>query len=127
MTQMLRPRGTAAARASDGWRSRFLLLIADPDLDTAGDLAAELDRHRVDVELCASAADALVAAGVLRPDAVLVAAEPGDLTGAEVVRALAGRTDIPVVVGIGDGQGDQAGAALSNGAPPCAPRPHRRP
>ena len=61
----------------------------------------------------------------MRPDAVLVAAEPGDLTGAEVVQVLAKRTTIPVVVGIGDGQGEQAGAALSFGATACIARPYR--
>jgi DNA-binding response OmpR family regulator len=109
----------------DPWRSRFLLLIADPDPDVADKLASQLDRHHVDVEVCLGAADALVAAGTMRPDAVLVAAEPGDLTGAEVVQALAKRTRIPVVVGIGDGQGDQAGAALSSGATACIARPYR--
>ena len=61
----------------------------------------------------------------MRPDAALVAAEPGDLTGAEVVQVLAKRTTIPVVVGIGDGQGEQAGAALSSGATACIARPYR--
>ena len=51
------------------------------------------------------------------------AAEPGDLTAAEVVQVLAKRTTIPVVVGIGDGQGEQAGAALSSGATACIARP----
>lgn len=114
---------THAAR--DRWRSRFLLLIADPEPDVAEGLASQLARHHVDVEVCIGAADALVAAGAMRPDAVLVAAEPGDLTGADVVQALAKRTTIPVLVGIGDGQGDQAGAALSSGATACIARPYR--
>jgi DNA-binding response OmpR family regulator len=111
--------------ARDRWRSRFLLVIADPDPGVADDLAAELARHHVDVEVCIGAADALVAAGAMRPDAVLVAAEPGDLSGAEVVQVLAKRTKISVLVGIGDGQGDQAGAALSSGATACIARPYR--
>jgi DNA-binding response OmpR family regulator len=119
-------RATVPSRAAlDRWRSRFLLVIADPDPDLADGLASELARHHVDVEVCIGAADALVAAGTMRPDAVLVAAEPGDLTGAEVVQVLAKRTEIHVVVGIGDGQGDQAGAALSSGATACIARPYR--
>jgi DNA-binding response OmpR family regulator len=119
-------RATAPSRAApDGWRSRFLLLVADPDPDVADELASQLARHHVDVEICIGAADALVAAGTMRPDAVMVAAEPGDLTGPEVVQALAKRTKIPIVVGIGDGQGDQAGAALSFGATACIARPYR--
>jgi DNA-binding response OmpR family regulator len=119
-------RATVPSRAAwDRWRSRFLLLITDPDPDVADELASELARHHVDVEVCIGAADALVAAGTLRPDAVLVAAESGELTGAEVVQALVKRTKIPVVVGIGDGQGDQAGAALSCGATARVARPYR--
>jgi DNA-binding response OmpR family regulator len=126
---MLEPPSSRAAVVSrdawNGWRSRFLLLLADPDPDVADELASELARHHVDLEVCVGAADALVAAGTLRPDAVLVAAEPGDLTGAEVAQVLAKRTNIPVLVGIGDGQGDQAGAALSSGATACIARPYR--
>ena len=119
-------RATAPSRAApDGWRSRFLLLVAEPDPGVSDELASQLARHHVDVEICTGAADALVAAGTMRPDAVMVAAEPGDLTGAEVVQALAKRTRIPIVVGIGDGQGDQAGAALSSGATACIARPYR--
>jgi DNA-binding response OmpR family regulator len=113
------------AQLSDRWRPRFLLIIADPDVDAEDELVAELVRNHVDVEVCTGAADALVAAGTLRPDAVLVAAEPGDLTSTEVVRVLCKRTEIPVVVGIGDGQGDQAGAALASGAAACVARPYR--
>jgi DNA-binding response OmpR family regulator len=120
-----RPSSTVLPQVSNGWRPRFLLIIADPDLDAEGELVSELVRHHVDVEVCAGAADALVAAGTMRPDAVLVAAEPGDLTSTEVVRVLCKRTEIPVVVGIGDGQGDQAGAALSSGAAACVARPYR--
>jgi DNA-binding response OmpR family regulator len=117
---------TVPSRAArDRWRTRFLLLIADRDPDAAEELAGELARHHVDVEVCIGAADVLVAAGMLRPDAVLVAAEPGELTAAEVVQALAKRSTIPVVVGIGGGQGDQAGAALSSGATACVARPYR--
>ena len=104
--------------ALDRWRSRFLLVIADPDPDVADELASELARHHVDVEVCIGAADALLAAGTMRPDAVLLAAEP-------VVQVLVKRTEIPGVVGIGDGQGDQAGAALSSGATACIARPYR--
>jgi DNA-binding response OmpR family regulator len=56
---------------------------------------------------------------------VLVAAEPGDIGSAEVVQVLCKRTGIPVVVGIGEGQGDHAGAALSSGATACVARPYR--
>ena len=122
---MLRPSSAVVSQVADGWRPRFLLIVADPDLGAVGELVSELTHRHVDVEVCSRVADALVAAGTMRPDAVLVAAEPGDLTSAEVVQVLCRRTEIPVVVGIGDGQGDQADAALSSGATACVARPYR--
>lgn len=109
-------------------RPRFLLVIADPDHDTAATLAAELQRHHVDIELCTDAADALLAAGSLRPDAVLVAAEQrGGISCTEIARVLHKRAGIPVVVGIGDGFGADAAAALAAGATACIARPYRMP
>ena len=116
---------TVLSRPIDGWRPRFLLLIADPGLDAAHTVIAELTRQHVQVELCSTAAEALVAAGTMRPDALLVAAEPGDLPSTEVVRALAKRTDIPVIVGIGTSQGEYAEEALAAGATACVARPYR--
>jgi len=88
-------------------------------------VVSELTRQHVQVELCGTAAEALVAAGTMRPDALLIAAEPGDLSSTEVVRALVKRTDIPVIVGIGDGQGERAEQALAAGATACVARPYR--
>jgi len=114
-------------RTPDQWRPRFLLLIADPTLDATRPLVAELQRQHVDVEVCVTAAEALVAAGTMRPDAVLVAADPGDISCSEFVRALSKWTDIPTVVGIGDCDGGHAGPALSAGAAACIARPYRLP
>jgi DNA-binding response OmpR family regulator len=111
--------------SAEVWRPRFLLLIADPALASEHAVVSELTRQHVQVELCGTAAEALVAAGTMRPDALLIAAEPGDLPSTEVVRALVKRTDIPVIVGIGDGQGDRAGEALTAGATACVARPYR--
>jgi DNA-binding response OmpR family regulator len=116
---------TVRSPTSDGWRPRFLLLIADPALDTAHTVVSQLTRQHVQVELCSTAAEALVAAGAMRPDALLIAAELGDLPSTEVVRALAKRTQIPVIVGIGDDQGGRAGEVLAAGATACVARPYR--
>jgi DNA-binding response OmpR family regulator len=113
------------SRTADGRRSRFLLVIADPALEPAHTLVAELARHHVDVELCVTAAEALVAVGTLRPDALLIAAEPGDLPSTGVVRALSKRSEVPVIVGIGDGEGDYAEEVLAAGATACVARPYR--
>lgn len=111
-----------------GWvarRPRFLLVVADPDQHATSTLTAELARHHVDTEVCADVADALLAAGVLRPDAVLLAAEQRGLSSADIVRALCRRAGIPVVVGVGDGDGANVAAVLAAGANACIARPYR--
>ena len=115
------------AVANGGRRSRFLLVIADPEDETARALADELTRHHVDSEVCSDIADALLAIGTLRPDAVLLAGVDRGLSGAAIVRAISHRLGIPVVVGIGDGDGANAGPALAAGAAACIARPYRVP
>jgi DNA-binding response OmpR family regulator len=120
---------TTSTEQAPGWtgpRARFLLVIADPDEDAARELADELARHHVDTEVCTDTADALMAAGTMRPDAVLLAADQPGLTSAQIVRAINRRVAVPVVVGIGPGGGDAAGA-LAAGARACIARPYRVP
>jgi DNA-binding response OmpR family regulator len=106
-------------------RPRFLLVLAEPDRELAAALAAELARHHVDTEVCPDVADALLAVGGMRPDAVLLAADQRGLSSADAVRALGRRVGVPVVVGIGDGDGPSAAAALAAGANACVARPYR--
>jgi DNA-binding response OmpR family regulator len=113
------------ARAPDSWRPRFVLLIADPALDTASPLVEQLTRQHVEVKVCPDLAEALVLSGTVRPDAVLVAVDPGDISISTFVRALSKHTEIPAVVGIGSGEGEHAGAALAAGATACIARPYR--
>lgn len=108
-------------------RPRFLLVIADSDNDAARELAGDLAAHDVDAELSVDAADALLAAGRLRPDAVLVSAQQKGLTSTDLVRALCRRAGIPVVVGVGADDGPHAAAALAAGATACVARPYRLP
>jgi DNA-binding response OmpR family regulator len=108
-------------------RPRFLLLIADPDRETAAQLAEELQRHHVDTVVCVGAADTLLTAGGIRPDGVLVAADLAGISNVEVVRTLRQRAGIPVVVGVGDANGADAVAALTAGATACIARPYRTP
>ncbi|HEX5995803.1 MAG TPA: response regulator transcription factor [Jiangellales bacterium] len=124
---MLTSNSAVLSRAPDGWRPRFLLLIADPALDPASPSVAELTRQHVDVKLCADAAEALVLAGTMHPDAVVVAADPGPISCSHFVRVLSRHIEIPTVVGIGAGEGDHADAALSAGATACIARPYRLP
>jgi DNA-binding response OmpR family regulator len=103
----------------------FLLLIADPDVVRAETLATELADHQVRTVVCADGAEALLATGAEQPDAVLAAARLPTVDGAALVRTLSGRTTIPVVLGIGDGDGSVAAEALAAGAAACVAHPYR--
>lgn len=108
-------------------RPRFLLVIADSDNGAARELAAQLAVHDVDAELCVDAADALLAAGHLRPDGVLVSAQQKGLSSIDLVRAMSRRAGIPVVVGVGGADAPDAAAVLAAGATACVARPYRLP
>jgi DNA-binding response OmpR family regulator len=86
-----------------------------------------LARFHVDTEQCDDLADALLAAGMLRPDAVLLGAEQEGLGRPAVVAALRKRAGIPVVVGISADEGGTAATVLTAGATACVPRPYRVP
>jgi DNA-binding response OmpR family regulator len=112
---------------ADVWRPHFTLLIVDPALDASDSLVTELERQHVEVTVLADAAEALVLAGTLRPDAVVLAADLGELSSEAFVRALARHTKIPTVVGVAAGEGGQADAALAAGASAAIARPYRLP
>jgi DNA-binding response OmpR family regulator len=131
MTYVL-PAGTPQARHPvDGNRAPatrapdFLLLVADSDVDGAAALADELAELRVRTIVCADGAEALLAAGTEQPDAVLAAARLSTIGGAVLARTLTARTSIPVVVGIGGGDGPEAASALAAGATACVAHPFR--
>jgi DNA-binding response OmpR family regulator len=103
----------------------FLLLIADADEAASTELAGSLSAHRVTAIVCTDGAQALIAAGAEHPDGVLATAALPVVGGAALTRALAARTDIPVVVGIGDDDGLAAAEALAAGATACVAHPYR--
>lgn len=103
----------------------LLVLIADPDRDRAEQVAAELATHQITALVCADGAEALLIAGAEQPDAVLAAAALPTVDGPAVARALAARTAIPVLVGIGGADGDAAARALAAGASACVAYPYR--
>lgn len=111
--------------ASRPVRARFLLLILDPDRDSAEVLANQLRTRQIDVITCTDAAEALVQAGALMPDAVIAAAMIHPIQGAGVARALQRRAAIPTLIGVGAQDGEQASAALGAGAYACVARPYR--
>ena len=103
----------------------FVLLIAEPDAALAHQLAEELAGHEVRAIVCADGADALIAAGSEHPDAVLAAVRLPTIDGPGLARTITARTGIPVVLGVGDGDGAAAVEALSAGATACVAYPYR--
>lgn len=103
----------------------FLLLVADADEGSAIQLAGELAEHQVSAIVCGDGAEALLLAGAEHPDAVLASASLPTVAGAALTRAVAARTRIPVLVGIGDADGAAAVEALASGATACVAHPYR--
>lgn len=122
------PTGVPLARPGDGRAAgpgSLLLLIADPDLGRAEQLAAEFATHQITALVCTDGAEALLVAGSEQPDAVLAAAVLPTVDGPTLTRAIAARTTIPVLVGIGSADGDAAARALEAGASACVAFPYR--
>ncbi|PZG02599.1 winged helix-turn-helix transcriptional regulator [Micromonospora deserti] len=113
---------TKGDHRSDG---RFVLLVVDDDDAVGGELVERLTDHRIRGHHFPHAAEALLGAGALQPDAALVAAGLGTMSSIELVRLLADRAGIPTVVGIGDDDGPLAAAVLRAGATACVRRPYR--
>ena len=88
-----------------GARSRFLLLVIDPDTGLRRSLAAGLLGWQVDVLVADDPADGLLLAGQKLPDAVLTAADVPPMRGSEIARALRHRTGIATIVGVGECDG----------------------
>jgi DNA-binding response OmpR family regulator len=103
----------------------FCLLIAEPDIQLANQLAAELNNHHVRSLVCVDGAEALLVAGSEHPDAVLATARLPTIGGAALVRTLSAHTGIPVLLGVGDHDGQAAAEALAAGAAACVAHPYR--
>lgn len=100
------------------------LVVCEPDrraLAAVRSSVAELD---VEVVACPDGARALYEAGSQRADMVLLAATIPALPTAAVVRTLREVGDTPVIVGVGDDEGETAAAALAAGATRILPRPY---
>jgi DNA-binding response OmpR family regulator len=106
-------------------RSRFLLLVIDPDPTAAEPLCAQLPEWQVDVVVAHDTVEGLLQAGILLPDAVLTAADVPPISGSAVARATGRRAGIPTVVGVGEPDGFDATVALASGATACVARPYR--
>ncbi|RKN39149.1 winged helix-turn-helix transcriptional regulator [Micromonospora endolithica] len=104
---------------------RFVLLVLDDDQTVGADLVARLADHGVHAHHFAHAAEALLAAGVLQPDAAVVAAGLATMSSIDLAGLLTGRAGIPTIVGVGDDDGSVVVAALKAGATACVRRPYR--
>ncbi|MET8054386.1 response regulator transcription factor [Streptosporangium sp. NPDC005286] len=101
--------------------------MADPEAAMVHDLSAALEREGVRVTGVTDGAQALLQAGALRPDVVLVSASLPVLGAVEFVRAVRLTRAIPVLLGVGEGHAQQAVQALAAGATACVARPYRVP
>ncbi|MEU7695222.1 response regulator transcription factor [Microbispora hainanensis] len=109
-------------------RTAPMLLVADPDAGLVRQLSAAMQAEGVDVTGVPDGAQALLQAGALRPDAVLVSASLPIVGPVEFVRAVRLMRAVPVLLGIDFGSdAEQALQALEAGATACVARPYRVP
>ncbi|MET9344375.1 MULTISPECIES: response regulator transcription factor [unclassified Nonomuraea] len=101
------------------------LLVADPDQDVIHELAVALGREGVVVTGVTDGAQALLQAGALQPDVVLVGATLPTIDAVDFVRAVRLSRSVPVLLGVGEGHAEQAVQALAAGASACVARPYR--
>ncbi|MEV4894964.1 response regulator transcription factor [Nonomuraea sp. NPDC050547] len=106
-------------------RTAPVLLVADPDESIVQELATALEREGVTVAGVSDGAQALLQAGALRPDVVLVSATLPVISAVEFVRAVRLTRAVPVLLGVGEGHAEQAVQALAAGAAACVARPYR--
>lgn len=117
------------APAVDGdTRTAPMLLVADPDAGLVRQLSAAMQAEGVDVTGVPDGAQALLQAGALRPDAVLICASLPIVGPVDFVRAVRLARTVPVLLGIDlGGDAGQALRALEAGATACVARPYRVP
>ncbi|WP_433416013.1 response regulator transcription factor [Microtetraspora malaysiensis] len=109
-------------------RSAPILLVADPDNDLIRQLTAALEPEGVEVAGVADGAQALLQAGALQPDAVLISASLPIIGPLDFVRAVRLARAVPVLLGIDfSSDAEQAVLALAAGATACVARPYRAP
>ncbi|MEU6431514.1 response regulator transcription factor [Microbispora sp. NPDC046973] len=109
-------------------RTAPMLLVADPDAGLVRQLSAAMQAEGVDVTGVPDGAQALLQAGALRPDAVLICASLPIVGPVDFVRAVRLMRTVPVLLGIDFGSdAAQALQALEAGATACVARPYRVP
>ncbi|MFG1866311.1 response regulator transcription factor [Microbispora bryophytorum] len=109
-------------------RTAPMLLVADPDAGLVRQLSTAMQDAGVDVTGVPDGAQALLQAGALQPDAVLICASLPIVGPLDFVRAVRLMRPVPVLLGIDFGSdAEQALQALEAGATACVARPYRVP
>ncbi|MEV4186148.1 response regulator, partial [Streptosporangium canum] len=108
---MIQPQ--TAPEVNGDTRTAPLLLVADPESTLVHGLADALEREGVVVTGVTDGAQALLQAGALRPDVVLVSASLPVIGAVEFIRAVRLSRPIPVLLGVGEGHAEQAVQALA--------------
>ncbi|MBG0832118.1 response regulator transcription factor [Planomonospora sp. ID67723] len=122
---MIQPQ--AAPEVDEDTRTAPILLVADPEPALVDELTVILGKEGVEVTGVADGAQALLQAGALRPDVVLVSASLPVIGAVEFIRAVRLTRAVPVLLGVGEGHAEQAVQALAAGATACVARPYRVP
>ncbi|WP_336209540.1 response regulator transcription factor [Nonomuraea sp. LPB2021202275-12-8] len=117
--------GEGLTRARPGAPTVPMLLVADPDTAGVQELADALGREGVDVTGVPDGAQALLQAGALRPDVVLVSASLPLISAVDFVKAIRASRPVPVLLGVGEGHAELAVQALAAGATACIAMPYR--
>ncbi|WP_347683723.1 response regulator transcription factor [Actinocorallia sp. B10E7] len=102
-----------------------LLLVADPDETLGHDLVLALSGRGVEVSVCTDGAEALLRVGSLDPDVLLISAGLPTVGAVTFVKAVRKRYQMPLILGVGADDAEEAVRALAAGANLCVARPYR--
>jgi DNA-binding response OmpR family regulator len=116
---------TAGVRRRYPAVDRFTVLVVDPDPEMSAAIAAQLDPTVAEVVACIDGADGLYQAGRLAPALIVLSAVLPSLSTCAIVEAIRRHDDVPVVLGVGDGDTGFVGPALFAGASEVLARPYR--
>jgi DNA-binding response OmpR family regulator len=100
-------------------------LLADPDQKMARVLARRFAAKNVKLTICADGGEALLQAGLTKPDVVVVSSALPVVDGVTVTRVLRRRRSTPVIIGVTQDDATSIAEALGAGAVSFVRRPYR--
>lgn len=122
---MIQPQTTPEVNGDT--RAAPLLLVADPESALVRGLSDALEREGIEVTGVTDGAQALLQAGALHPDVVLVSASLPVVGAVEFIRAIRLTRATPILLGTDESHVEQAVQALAAGTTACVARPYRVP